>query len=927
MASSQVNNYQRIGARLRPENRLHSNATGNGIDLYQRLEAWKWIVAAALVGFIFSLARWGEIAPFGYAWYVAALVGLPRRRSPAGARVTAGGASVENVAGLDKPAGTNLRERMVLVGALVGAAAGLINLGWQTVMSSLLAGSLSWGLAGPLRASRRSSNAQPPSWVFAGAAAVVHVFLLFLVSAFADELFFATPLLLLQDGVVFVGIILFEPVWRLLWQKFAGHYPARLDRPTQVGLLVGAALWVAVLAYLDLGFGVFDPSLVVTLAATLMAAAAGGPGAGAAAGVVLGLAQASVSHRPAIMALAAVGGLFAGSFPAGGRWGAAAWYGLGMITTLLGVFTGLTAEARATFAEQPYVYGISYGAAALLFLAAPPGWREWVRRLCSPPDDLQIAAAEAMHLRRQMTGRLRGVSEVLQQVASVFDQLPTIRSAPLSSAAGRLSGQSTTVDVFLREVDEDCCQSCAVRKVCWKERSQETYWALIDLLAAGEGRGETRIEDIPAPLRRRCIRPKRLVAVANRFLYFSKLESHWQQRVWESRRLVGGELRGLAQLMDVLAAEMQTEVRMNSGLSARLEAELAGRGFPPSLVTVVESGGGRREIETTLWLERAEVAPEWVSRLSAVLSVAAGLRLSCQLAKVEEETRFDLFDHFDYQDGAGLSAAAGRAGRFRPAVRVTYRLTPAQQLQIRWGTRVAPKTAATVSGDAVIRFPLGVEREVIAVSDGMGNGWSAADESQAAMEMLRRLLVAGFSPEFAVRTLNAALLLRSEERFATLDLLTADLHSGFAELIKIGSPPTFLLHGNTVQTITASTLPVGILAGIPVEPRRIRLYPGDLLVLTTDGVIEAGRDGVPGGEWLARRLVDLKRRDPQEVADELFAMILERTDGELTDDTTIVVVQLEPCIGTWEAKEDDKDVAPATDEYVRLSSVLLPPLD
>lgn len=916
MASLELPSYHRVRPLPRggsPPRRSLLEARGRP---WSNLVRGLSVLAAGLTGWLFSLAHWDRVAPFGYAWYVASFL-----TAPFAARTASGPALP----------GRAREETLLPAMALVGASLGHLRMGGAFMIATLLAGSAIWfGRNLPLfrrRGEQPGGRTEARMVVMSGVASFLLVLSHGAVAAARGSLAFAAPLLAISGSLAFSGTLLLRPVWRVLWYRKNGFYPARLDRSEQAGFLLVAALAVSASAQLGLELGPVRISLVLAFGTSLLAAAAGGAGAATAAAAALGLAESAVSHQAASVVICTTGALFAGLFPARRRMGIVAWYAMGMAAAA----TALLAGEGMNLGDEvfPMAYAASFLVAALAFVAGPAFWVEWVRLLFQPRDDATSDEVEAFHLRHQMTARLIGVREVLEQVAAVFEQAPAGSPAGVPVDLSRLLRNPVAgMALFLREVDEDCCRGCPARRSCWQEKSQETYWALVDLLASGERGEQVRFEDMPLSLRRRCLRARRLVAAINRFLRVSRLLAHWRRKVWESRRLVGGELRGLAQLMEVLAAEMQAEVQVNSGLSARLEAELLGRGFPPARVTVLMLGAGeadsnRYQIDIGLWLARREEAEGWAERLAEVTSRAVGRRLDGELLRVTPSPF-----------PAPAAAAAGLPPPFPPAgsgclpFRADYRLLPAQEFRVRWGVAATAKTGAAISGDAVIRFPLGDEQEVIALIDGMGSGSPAADESQTAMEMLRRLLIAGFSPEFAVRTLNAALLLRSEERFAALDLVTLDLHRGMAELIKIGSPPSFLVRRNKISTVSSSTLPVGILAGIPVEPQRLRLLPGDLLVLCTDGVLEAGahtgQEVATVTDWITRALAG-GVREPRRLADELFSAALSSAGGEFPDDTTVVVIMLE------EGRSSRSNGTPPgwgteAREYVRLPAQVLPPI-
>ena len=63
---------------------------------------------------------------------------------------------------------------------------------------------------------------------------------------------------------------------------------------------------------------------------------------------------------------------------------------------------------------------------------------------------------------------------------------------------------------------------------------------------------------------------------------------------------------------------------------------------------------------------------------------------------------------------------------------------------------------------------------------------SAHQESQAAVQLVEQLLLAGFQKDAVIRTVNTMLQLRSQESFATLDVLIVDAEKG-GRIFKIGA--------------------------------------------------------------------------------------------------------------------------------------------
>lgn len=206
------------------------------------------------------------------------------------------------------------------------------------------------------------------------------------------------------------------------------------------------------------------------------------------------------------------------------------------------------------------------------------------------------------------------------------------------------------------------------------------------------------------------------------------------------------------------------------------------------------------------------------------------------------------------------------------------------------------KDGSVISGDSEDRLDLGAHRVALVLSDGMGAGERAARESRAVVRVLRRLLEAGFDPHFAVRMVNAVLLLRSpEETFATLDLAVIDLRAQEAEFLKVGAPPTIIVRGTkgarpSVEMIRGASVPAGILQQVDVEVQRRPLRPGDLVVMMTDGYLEGLADEGDAEERLLQCLAGVSAAEPPAVVRHLLEQLKGRP---LPDDVTLLAARLE----------------------------------
>lgn len=214
------------------------------------------------------------------------------------------------------------------------------------------------------------------------------------------------------------------------------------------------------------------------------------------------------------------------------------------------------------------------------------------------------------------------------------------------------------------------------------------------------------------------------------------------------------------------------------------------------------------------------------------------------------------------------------------------------------GVAKANKGGTDVSGDSVAVKDLKNGRVMIALSDGMGAGPAAAGESGAALALVETLMDAGFDREAAVSTVNSVMVARATgEAFATLDLAFVDLSTGDAEFVKIGACPSFIRRGNEVAVVRAQSLPAGIISDIPVETIPRVILPNDMLVMVTDGVLQARKDPNPREPWVASFVSRSRWASSQEMADRILERALaacKGADKEIRDDMTVVVAQFPP---------------------------------
>jgi phosphoserine phosphatase RsbU/P len=208
--------------------------------------------------------------------------------------------------------------------------------------------------------------------------------------------------------------------------------------------------------------------------------------------------------------------------------------------------------------------------------------------------------------------------------------------------------------------------------------------------------------------------------------------------------------------------------------------------------------------------------------------------------------------------------------------------------------------AYDVSGDA-FDYSVGATDAYFAIFDSSGHDLNAGLTTSVALAASRTARREHHDLAGVAERVDAALTEQfTDHRFVTGVLARLDLVTGRLRYLIAGHPaPVLVRAGRAVRMLEGSRrMPLGRLASLAPqdnEPAEELLEPGDLLLLHSDGVVEA-RDA-DGEEFGVDRLVELAERaaadhlPAPETLRRLTQAVREHRGGELRDDATLVLVQ------------------------------------
>lgn len=596
----------------------------------------------------------------------------------------------------------------------------------------------------------------------------------------------------------------------------------------------------------DVHLGGLSVAAILCRLGILIAAFLWGSGGGTMVGVMAGIIPSiSSSIFAQSLGIYAISGLLAGLFRNFGRLGVIIGYMLG--TLALSMFIS---ETQAT------ILGMwETGIACLVFLLLPASLKEKLPvQSLGPISNLKEKDLN-LNFGLKDTARNR-----IEHLAGVFDELSSTFME--ETRTQRQAEDSAYLAYLYDEISANFCSSCSRREDCWGRNCYTTSQEILDIFSIAETTGEVSYEECPVSFRCRCIYGREMLGTINHLFDNLRINEYWLGRLQESRNLVSRQLQGISQVMKNLAQKVDVTTTVDLKLRESLLRDLKKRGLDIKDLSPVRSGGQQLCINTIM--------------------SACGDGHTCE-----------------YQVGPVISGLLGEKMEIceKKCPRITGRgqceFTLTRAFNYRVNSGAAQVGKEQVCGDSFTIATLKEGKELVALSDGMGVGEKACSESQAAVRLLENLLSTGFDQETALQTINSVLLLRStSESFATLDMLMIDLYTAELDVIKVGSAPSFIKRGKKVGVITSNSVPVGILDNLEVISEKRALYPRDILVMVSDGVLEASRD-IGGEYWIQEFLSDVDEKDPQLLVEMIINKALSLCHGQPNDDMTVICMYVE----------------------------------
>ncbi len=571
----------------------------------------------------------------------------------------------------------------------------------------------------------------------------------------------------------------------------------------------------------------FSVSHFVCILLLLLIAESSGAGIGGSSGVILGLISGlGTDYLLPTIGVFGFSGFLAGMFSRFGKGGAVS--GLAIANAVIAIYINEVADTILTIYE---IIGSS-----IVFALLPVKFSVFIRTLLTPESNDSLEK-----LKNGLNSRLSALIHALSNLASSLSRF----------TAGRCTADISTVG---NKTIDNVCRNCQRYSLCWEKNCEETKKAFgetISLLRKNSNINKGMLPDI---LRKDCVLGNTLSTEFNRQYEIYTLKKIIDSNIRQGQLLAKDQLEGISTLIENLAEEVEHDINFDTVCADNIRFALENKGIQVYDINVNTNRFGKCRVE--LSLKKIYWSSKNKSLITKVLSNITGCDIS--IVQVSEEN-----------DLIMLSARE------------------CEQFYVEHGAFAV--TSSKESGDNFHIINLSSGKLVAILCDGMGTGPLASRQSKFVISLFDDFIKAGFSVSLSIRLINSFMAFRPDsEVFVTIDICIIDLYSGKTEFIKTGGEPTFVRRDNRVDTISLSSLPVGLVPQLVSEKKSGQLKDGDAVVMVTDGLSSRTENNL----WIRNYISQSQILSPENFSKELINKAISKNNGEIKDDMTVITLKL-----------------------------------
>lgn len=420
------------------------------------------------------------------------------------------------------------------------------------------------------------------------------------------------------------------------------------------------------------------------------------------------------------------------------------------------------------------------------------------------------------------------------------------------------------VNHIFEDVSGKFCKNCVRCEECWNRNYKDTYESTQVIFSAAREHGFIMEEDVPLEFLTRCINIRAFLREANKSLEIARVNLNWYNRLKESKEAVAEQLNSMAQVMKEFALDVCEIKELHNELEDQMIEKLKSHHIDVKRLIMLENRQKQKEIHLIAKMKRGRCVTS--REVAVMLGQVLGIR---------------------FRPGDYTKNVVPRESEVMVFVEDA-------KYKVLTGVARKNKEGEMVCGDNFSFLELGTGQMVMMLSDGMGSGKEASEESEEVIELLEQMMETGIHEKTAIHLINSLYALWSDSQsFSTIDMGIIDLYTGNSSFIKQGAAASFIKRKEEIERIEGFSLPAGMFQQLEVEAKNSFVEDGDFIIMMTDGVLDSLMIEEKE-ECIEFILSEIKSNNPQEIAHTILEKVLEVSKQTRGDDMTVLVA------GIWE---------------------------
>lgn len=590
----------------------------------------------------------------------------------------------------------------------------------------------------------------------------------------------------------------------------------------------------------------FDVSLknVLSFLVIIVVAYQAGPALGSASGITIGIITTmNTVSSPVYIGIYGFSGLLAGLFRKVSKY--ATTIGFIMGWSVITIYTRGSSELVLTLREITI--------SSLIFLMIPDEKLKYIEKFTKGILGSEESSVNYINrVKEIMNTRLKDVYKAYEEVGATFDKV---------REKDKVLDQRDIASV-IDMVTHDVCSDCPMKRGCWNLKFTKTYNMFTNILNHLEEDGRIDNNYVKAQFERDCMKFDDVIKGCNHYFDLFMLNYKWNKKLCETRKLVSSQIKSIAYSIENVSNEINNSMDFDMDMENNIIVELDKENVKVDKISYIKNDDN---FEINIQKSNCYSGDLCEKKLISAVSRAVGQEVSA------------------YKMGCRSMNNI-----------CNIRLVNFKKYVAKTDVSYLSKDGNIISGDNYTYMEMSDGKYMIVLSDGMGKGEKASEESALTIEILEKMIEAKIDEKISIETINNMLMLKSsDEIFSTLDLNIIDLNNGNLESVKMGACPSFIKRKNGgVEVISSSSLPVGIVSEIKIDRERRNVREGDIIITVSDGIIDAGKDKNLGENWLYTVIEKMDKKSTKEIAKHILDESLELVDGKAQDDMTVMITKI-----------------------------------